>query len=294
MKAYISPDIPRGQPPNLSASNAPTNMNVPLELWNFAKGLPKAQRRKVIDALCSIFFDYTLPDDLPPAVLTALGGWDGRMICARKVSFTKRGMAEEEATSHPESCQTEKSKNFSEESLEKVPNFFEENFPSYSASAAETQKNIGTRSVQIEIESELSKSKSRSELSSEIPTREQVRRYVECCEIHEIDPDKFFNHYEKAGWKTKDGKSIDDWRGMIRQWQQYEGKFMNDEEKVVKDAQSKRELKLMGRDPMKGTWIYKGGRSGVDFLQGSESWTEDRAAAELRKLQEELEGQAQH
>lgn len=293
MKAYTSPDIPRGQPPALSAPNAPDHMTVPLELWNFAKSLPKAQRRKVLDAACCIFFDYTFPDDLQPAVISALAGWDGRMVKARRLSFKNRGMTEEEAFSRPESGQEEKNKNFSEESLEKVPNFFENNFPPHTASTGETPKNIGGNPPQIEIEMELSESISRSEPSSDIPTREMVREYVECCEIHEIDPDKFFDHYEKTGWKTKGEKPITDWRGMIRQWRLHEGEITKRQEPKP-EHKSKRRLKLFGQESEKGTWIYTGGPNTCDYLKGSENWTREQANAELEKLERELATRSNH
>lgn len=282
MKAYISPDIPRGQPPNSADGSTPKVMHFQQGLWETAKALAPARRRKLVDAALSLHFDGIVPEDLPPDVSLALSGWIDRIQCARSKSL-----------SSPTAAQNSKNEEKSDSFQTRKPHgFLVENTDLSADLTAETSISPRGDLEEIEIESELSKS--RSELSPEIPTREQVRRYVECCGIHEIDPDKFFNHYEKAGWKTKDGKPISDWRGMIRQWQLYEGKFVNDEEEVVKDTQSKLELKLMGRDLMKGTWIYTGGRNGADFLQGSESWTEDRAAAELQKLQEELEGQAQH
>ena len=263
-------------------------MNVPLELWNFAKGLPKAQRRKVIDALCSIFFDYTLPDDLPPAVLTALGGWDGRIVCARKVSFVKRGLSEEEAVPHTKSGLTEERSSFSEESPGKASDYFDEKINQNVSSTAETLKNIGTSSLQIEIEREISKSRSEAVSSAAIPTREEVREYMERCGIREFDPDKFIDHYERANWKTKDGKPINDWRGMIRQWQQHEGEIARSEGRGKKEKRSKTKLKLMGRDSKRGTWIYTGGRNGCDYLRNSEDWTESQAKAALGRLQQEL------
>lgn len=263
-------------------------MNIPLELWNFAKSLPKAQRRKVIDALCSIFFDYTLPDDLPPTVLTALGGWDGRIACARKVSFVKRGLSEEEAIPQPKQNPAEINENFFEDSSEIVSNCFEDYFSLNDVLAAETQENIGTSSLQIEIEREKSKSRSESISSAAIPTREEVREYMKHCGIREFDPDKFVDHYERANWKTKDRKPINDWRGMIRQWQQHEGEITRREGRDKKEKRSKNELKLMGRDSKKGTWIYTGGRNGCDYLEGSEDWTESQAKSALRKLQQKL------
>lgn len=260
-------------------------MNVPLELWNFAKGLPKAQRRKVIDALCSIFFDYTLPDDLPPAVLTALGGWDGRIVCARKVSFVKRGLSEEEAIPRTKSGRTEESSNFSEESPGKVSDFFDKKINPNSGSAAEMLKNIGTNSSQIEIEREISKSEA---VSSAIPTREEVREYMERCGIREFDPDKFVDHYERASWRTRDGKPINDWRGMIRQWQQHEGEIARSGGRNKKEKRPKTKLKLVGRDSKRGTWIYTGGSNGCDYLRNSEDWTESQAKSALRRLQQEL------
>lgn len=221
----------------------------PRELWELAKELPDAQRRKLCDAALSLFFEGEVPDNLPPKVKLALSGWDERILFARKKSDERRKEKKGNATSSNaviDSLMT---------SCEKVdknpPKFSEENSMDSSALSAETVNSLGSGFGQMEWESKeepytfSSSSTTTSEISAALfkggpcnelahdaghPTYDEVYKYIKAIGCIEVEPKKFFDYYEKRGWHDKNGNAIDDWRGKVRQWQKTEGYISSDSE----------------------------------------------------------------
>ena len=53
------------------------------------------------------------------------------------------------------------------------------------------------------------------------PTLDEVTTYIK--EIgSQVDPGKFFDHYESCGWILKGGQKMKDWKATIRNWQRRE------------------------------------------------------------------------
>lgn len=53
------------------------------------------------------------------------------------------------------------------------------------------------------------------------PTLSEVRDFIHGKRLH-IDPERFFEVNQLRGWKTKDGKPVDDWRQYALTWERYE------------------------------------------------------------------------
>ena len=53
------------------------------------------------------------------------------------------------------------------------------------------------------------------------PTLEEVMAFIHA-EHLPIDPQRFFDWFERHGWATKTGKPLDDWRRMARTWAKHE------------------------------------------------------------------------
>lgn len=53
------------------------------------------------------------------------------------------------------------------------------------------------------------------------PTLEEVTAFIRS-ERLPIDPQRFFDWFERHGWATKTGKPLDDWRRMARTWAKHE------------------------------------------------------------------------
>lgn len=54
-----------------------------------------------------------------------------------------------------------------------------------------------------------------------VPTLSEVRDFIREKRLH-IDPERFFEVNQLRGWKTKEGKSVDDWRQYALTWERYE------------------------------------------------------------------------
>lgn len=54
------------------------------------------------------------------------------------------------------------------------------------------------------------------------PTLQEVQEFVKQKNIH-INVLKFYDYYEKTGWKTKSGQPITNWKGKVYQWASTEG-----------------------------------------------------------------------
>lgn len=51
-----------------------------------------------------------------------------------------------------------------------------------------------------------------------IPTLESIIGYCQSEELRFVDARRFFEHYERTKWTTKDGRPVEDWKGLIRKW----------------------------------------------------------------------------
>ena len=54
------------------------------------------------------------------------------------------------------------------------------------------------------------------------PTLQEVQEFVKQKNLH-INVLKFYDYYEKTGWKTKSGQPITNWKGKVYQWASTEG-----------------------------------------------------------------------
>lgn len=58
-------------------------------------------------------------------------------------------------------------------------------------------------------------------ISPERPSLYEVTAYIQA-EHLPIDPQRFYDWFEKHGWATKSGRPVDDWRRMARTWAKHE------------------------------------------------------------------------
>ncbi len=63
-----------------------------------------------------------------------------------------------------------------------------------------------------------------------IPTLEGISGYCRIAGLCFVDARRFFEHYERTKWTTKDGRPVEDWKKLLRKWDK------QDREKVAREA----------------------------------------------------------
>lgn len=63
-----------------------------------------------------------------------------------------------------------------------------------------------------------------------IPTLESISGYCQSEGLRFVDARRFFEHYERTKWTTKDGRLVEDWKGLLRKWDK------QDREKAAREA----------------------------------------------------------
>lgn len=58
--------------------------------------------------------------------------------------------------------------------------------------------------------------KENKNISSSIPTLEEVRKFASDEKMTHVDPTKFFTHYETVNWTDSTGKPINDWKRLLK------------------------------------------------------------------------------
>lgn len=62
------------------------------------------------------------------------------------------------------------------------------------------------------------------------PTLESISGYCQSEGLRFVDARRFFEHYERTKWTTKDGRPVEDWKGLLRKWDK------QDREKAAREA----------------------------------------------------------
>lgn len=89
---------------------------------------------------------------------------------------------------------------------------------------ADTEANNGqSTGIQRTFKGQQSKNNKEYKESKEVvlPTYLQIFDLVKREHLN-VDPVKFFEHYQKNEWKTKEGKPITDWQALLRRWSERE------------------------------------------------------------------------
>lgn len=62
------------------------------------------------------------------------------------------------------------------------------------------------------------------------PTLESISGYCQSEGLRFVDARRFFEHYERTKWTTKDGRPVEDWKKLLRKWDK------QDREKAAREA----------------------------------------------------------
>lgn len=69
-----------------------------------------------------------------------------------------------------------------------------------------------------------------------IPTLESISGYCQSEGLHFVDARRFFEHYERTKWTTKDGRPVEDWKGLLRKWDKQDRERAAQETEEVRPA----------------------------------------------------------